>query len=49
MSPWRIPAGLNCSEYFFLDVRDGADAAAPVLGHYCSNTVPPSITSSASP
>ena len=48
MSPWRVPAGFNCSEYFFLDVRDGADANAPVLGHYCTNTVPPSITSSAS-
>ena len=48
MSPWRLPAGFNCSEYFFLNVRDGTDANAPVLGHYCTNTVPPSITSSAS-
>ena len=47
-SPWRLPAGFNCSEYFYLNVRDGSDPNAPVLGHYCTNAVPPSITSSVS-
>ena len=45
--PWRISDDdFNCTRYFYLDVRDGADRNAPILGHYCTNQVPASITSS---
>ena len=42
---WYSASDTNCSRYY-LAVRDGVDADAPLIGQYCSNNVPPSITSS---
>jgi hypothetical protein len=48
MTTWSLPPGDNCSEHFYLNVRDGREADSPVIGHYCTNQVPPSVTSSVS-
>ena len=37
----------NCSS-FHLEIRDGTDINAPLIGRYCSRSVPPAITSQVS-
>ena len=42
---WSSATEINCTRYY-LAVHDGLDAEAPQRGKFCTNSVPPSITSS---
>ena len=37
----------ECS-WYFIDIRDGEDEDAPLIGRYCRNKAPPHITSQGS-